>query len=63
MPLKIAAKVDKVDQQYFKSTIEPLLSQTDVEFIGEIGEHQKVNFSATPLRCCFPLHGENHLAW
>src|SRR6266702_3040849 len=27
LPLKIAAKVDKVDQEYFKSTIEPLLSQ------------------------------------
>src|SRR6202047_2038835 len=44
MRLKIAAKVDKVDEQYFKSTIEPMLSQGHVEFIGEIAEHQKSDF-------------------
>jgi len=55
MPLKIAAKVDKVDQQYFKSTIEPLLSQTDVEFIGEIGEHQKGEFLGNAAALLFPI--------
>jgi len=55
MPLKIAAKVDKVDQQYFKSTIEPLLAQTDVEFIGEIGEHQKGEFLGNAAALLFPI--------
>lgn len=44
LPLKIAAKVDKVDQAYFESEIEPLLSLPGIEYIGEIGDHQKANF-------------------
>ena len=38
MKLKIAAKVDKADEAYFKNEIEPLLAQPHVEFIGEIGD-------------------------
>ena len=36
IPLKIAAKVDKVDEEYFREKIEPLLDQPGIEFIGEI---------------------------
>jgi glycosyltransferase involved in cell wall biosynthesis len=56
MPLKIAAKVDRVDQEYFKSTIEPLLGQGDVEFIGEIGEHQKAEFLGNAAALVFPIN-------
>ena len=42
-PLKIAAKVDKVDQAYFDDVIAPLLGAPNIEFIGEIGEDQKRN--------------------
>jgi glycosyltransferase involved in cell wall biosynthesis len=55
MPLKIAAKVDKVDEEYFKTTIEPLLSQGHVEFIGEIGEHQKGEFLGNAAGLLFPI--------
>src|SRR3984893_17116541 len=55
MPLKIAAKVDKVDELYFKTTIEPLLSQDHVEFIGEIGEHQKGEFLGNAAGLLFPI--------
>lgn len=55
MPLKIAAKIDRVDQEYFKTTIEPLLSQADVEFIGEIGEHQKDAFLGQAAALLFPI--------
>jgi glycosyltransferase involved in cell wall biosynthesis len=55
MPLKIAAKVDKVDQEYFKTKIEPLLSTADVEFIGEIGEHQKSEFLGNAAALVFPI--------
>ena len=55
MPLKIAAKVDKVDQQYFKTKIEPLLSTANVEFIGEIGEHQKSEFLGNAAALLFPI--------
>jgi glycosyltransferase involved in cell wall biosynthesis len=55
MPLKIAAKVDKVDQEYFKTKIEPLLSHADVEFIGEIAEHQKSEFLGNAAALLFPI--------
>jgi glycosyltransferase involved in cell wall biosynthesis len=55
MPLKIAAKVDKVDREYFKTKIEPLLSQADVEFIGEIGEHEKAEFLGNAAALLFPI--------
>jgi glycosyltransferase involved in cell wall biosynthesis len=55
MPLKIAAKVDKVDEDYFRATILPLLSQGDIEFIGEIGEHQKSEFLGNAAALLFPI--------
>ncbi|HEX3915435.1 MAG TPA: glycosyltransferase family 4 protein [Steroidobacteraceae bacterium] len=55
MPLKIAAKVDRVDKEYFKTTIEPLLEGADVEFIGEIGEHQKNEFLGNAAALLFPI--------
>ena len=36
IPLKIAAKVDKVDEEYFRNDILPLIDSPGVEFIGEI---------------------------
>jgi glycosyltransferase involved in cell wall biosynthesis len=55
IPLRIAAKVDRVDQEYFKSTIEPLLSLGQVEFIGEIGEDQKGEFLGNAAGLLFPI--------
>jgi glycosyltransferase involved in cell wall biosynthesis len=48
LPLKIAAKVDRVDEAYFRSEIAPLLDQPGIEFIGEIDERQKSRF----LKAC-----------
>jgi glycosyltransferase involved in cell wall biosynthesis len=42
--LKVAAKIDKVDEEYFKAEVEPLLSTGGVEFIGEINDAQKPAF-------------------
>jgi glycosyltransferase involved in cell wall biosynthesis len=55
MKLKIAAKVDRVDQEYFKQEIEPLLTQPHVEFIGEIAEHQKAEFLGNASGLLFPI--------
>jgi glycosyltransferase involved in cell wall biosynthesis len=55
MPLKIAAKIDKVDQEYFEAKVEPLLSQPNVEFIGEIAEHQKNEFLGGAAALLFPI--------
>jgi glycosyltransferase involved in cell wall biosynthesis len=55
LPLKIAAKVDKADREYFKSEIEPLLSQAHVEFVGEIDEAQKPAFLSGAKALLFPI--------
>jgi glycosyltransferase involved in cell wall biosynthesis len=55
MPLKIAAKVDRADQDYFNSTIEPLLGLGEVEFIGEIREDQKQEFLGNAAALLFPI--------
>lgn len=44
IPLKIAAKVDRVDRDYFEERVKPLLDHPLVEFIGEIGEKEKNEF-------------------
>ena len=43
LPLKIAAKVDAADQDYFVETILPLLSKPHVDVIGEITDAIKSN--------------------
>lgn len=55
IPLKIAAKVDNIDREYFKTTVEPLLGQADVEFIGEIREDQKQEFLGNAAALVFPI--------
>ena len=55
MKLKIAAKVDRVDQEYFKEQIEPLLAQPHVEFVGEITEAQKSEFLGNAAGLLFPI--------
>jgi glycosyltransferase involved in cell wall biosynthesis len=55
IPLRIAAKVDKADREYFESTIEPLLDEPGVEFVGEIGEHDKCDFVGHARALLFPI--------
>jgi glycosyltransferase involved in cell wall biosynthesis len=55
IPLKIAAKVDRVDREYFNSTVKPLLRQGNVEFIGEIREDQKQEFLGNAAGLVFPI--------
>jgi glycosyltransferase involved in cell wall biosynthesis len=55
LPLKIAAKVDRNDEDYFRSQLEHLLKQPGVEFIGEIGEHDKTRFLGEALALLFPI--------
>ena len=55
MDLQIAAKVDPADQQYFDSTIKPLLEQPGIAFIGEIGDQQKADFLGSAMACLAPI--------
>jgi glycosyltransferase involved in cell wall biosynthesis len=54
--LKIAAKVDRVDQTYWNDVIKPLVeSHPNVEFIGEINERQKAKFIGEASALIFPV--------
>src|ERR1700757_2723391 len=55
MKLKIAAKIDAVDREYFAAEIEPLLAQPHVDFIGEIAEHEKSEFLSNAAGLLFPI--------
>ena len=55
IPIKIAAKVDRADDVYFRTQIEPLLDGPGVEFIGEIDEHQKTRFLGEAQALLFPV--------
>ena len=55
MPLKIAAKVDRADQEYFDTLIKPLLKHPLIEFIGEIGYPEKNDFLGNAYALLFPI--------
>jgi glycosyltransferase involved in cell wall biosynthesis len=44
LPLKIAAKVDRVDRDYFEEKIRPMIIAPHVEYIGEISDSEKSDF-------------------
>jgi glycosyltransferase involved in cell wall biosynthesis len=55
IPLKIAAKVDRVDREYFEAKIQPLLSHSLVQYLGEINEREKAEFLGNSLGLLFAI--------
>ena len=55
IPLKLAAKVDRVDKDYFETVVEPLLRHPFVKFVGEIGEGEKEEFLSNAYALLFPI--------
>lgn len=55
MPLKIAAKVDQVDNDYFQAVVAPLLRDPLVEYVGEIGDGEKDEFLGNAYALLFPI--------
>jgi len=55
LELKIAAKIDAVDRDYFESKIRPLLNNPLIEFVGEIGEDEKNEFLGNARSVLFPI--------
>lgn len=55
IPLKIAAKVDRVDQVYFDSVIRPMVAEGGVEMIGEISDAQKPEFLSGAVGLLMPI--------
>lgn len=54
MPLKVAAKIDKADREYYEE-IKHLLDSPNVEFVGEINEQQKSDFLGNAFAYLFPI--------
>ncbi len=55
IPLRIAAKVDRVDQAYFDAVIRPMLAEGSVEMIGEINDAQKPAFLSGACGLLMPI--------
>ena len=55
MKLRIAAKIDKTDEAYFASEIQPLLDDPLIEFVGEINDAQKPEFFGNAMGLLFPI--------
>jgi glycosyltransferase involved in cell wall biosynthesis len=55
LPLKIAAKVDRADGDYFEARIAPLLQTPLVDFVGEISEAEKTAFLGNAIALLFPI--------
>ena len=55
MPLKIAAKVDRADREYFETVIKGQLDHELIEYIGEIGYSDKNQFLGNAAALLFPI--------
>ena len=55
VPLRIAAKIDRVDVTYFNEVIKPLLSSPFVEFVGEVDQPAKQKLLAHAIAMVFPI--------
>lgn len=56
IPLKIAAKIEQLDIEYFETTIKPMLDHPLIEFVGEIGEADKNEFLGNALALLFLIN-------
>lgn len=54
--IKIAAKVDRVDREYFAQVIRPLLDQPHVDFVGEVGDSEKNRLLGGALAVLAPVN-------
>ena len=55
IPLKIAAKIDRADQEYYEAVVRPLMDHPLVEYIGEIGDHEKPQFLSGAIGLLLPI--------
>jgi glycosyltransferase involved in cell wall biosynthesis len=55
LPLRIAAKIDRVDAEYFNQCIEPLLDNPLIEYLGEVGDREKNALIGGAAALLFPI--------
>jgi glycosyltransferase involved in cell wall biosynthesis len=55
LPLRIAAKIDRADREYYDSQIKPLFNDPLVEYLGELGGRDKDEFLGNACALLFPI--------
>ena len=55
IPLKIAAKVDRADEEYYEEVIRPMMDHPLVEYIGEISDREKPDFLSGAIGLLVPI--------
>ena len=55
VPLKVAAKVDRADQDYYDEQIKPMIKAANVEYIGEINDKDKSEFLSGAIALLVPI--------
>jgi glycosyltransferase involved in cell wall biosynthesis len=58
LPLRVAAKIDRADRDYFERDIAPLFTQPHVQFLGEIGDAEKAALLGDAVALLFPIDWE-----
>ena len=55
VPLKVAAKIDRADRDYYDETIKPMMNSPLVEYVGEINDHEKSAFLSGAIALLVPI--------
>ncbi|MBV9969954.1 MAG: glycosyltransferase, partial [Xanthobacteraceae bacterium] len=55
MPLRIAAKVDAQDREYYNARVKPLLDGSHIEYVGEISDREKSAFLSSAIALLNPI--------
>jgi glycosyltransferase involved in cell wall biosynthesis len=55
IPLRIAAKTDEFDREYFERHVRPLIDGTFIQYVGEIADDEKWKFLGAALCLLFPI--------
>jgi glycosyltransferase involved in cell wall biosynthesis len=55
VPLRIAAKIDASDEEYFRAHVKPLFDHPLVEYVGEVDDASKDDFIGNAAALLFPI--------
>ena len=55
LPLKIAGKIDSVDQAFYQEQVQPLIDGKQIQYLGEVSHTQKVQLLAGARATLFPI--------
>jgi len=56
IPLRVSAKVDRADKDYFNDVVQPLFKNPLIEFVGEISESEKNEFLGNAMALLTPIN-------